>query len=152
MSLRINGGVHTAWKAVPKRSYCIYEECIKAATFKHSRHLLSLASTVHVNIFITSHQDGCQEEGHQEERQREAYSCVRLATMCVLGGTHGAPVAFYETSLGCYGEPTVFLLCAYHKAWATAHTLCMHKVHGVALRPRRTHGIQWRCQGDASAL
>ena len=28
----------------------------------------------------------------------------------------------------------------------------MHKVRAVAWRPRRPHGVQWRCHGDAAAI
>ena len=35
---------------------------------------------------------------------------------------------------------------------ATARTLSMFKVRAVAWRPRRPHGVQWRCHGVPTAL
>jgi len=67
----------------------------------------------YVNIFITSHQDGWQEEGHHEERGNPTVAFV-WQPCASMGLAHSAPVVFYETSLGCYREPTVFLLHAYH--------------------------------------
>ena len=57
--------------------------------------------------------------------------------------------------LPCRCEPTAFTRRSFRSPWerrATARTLCMHKVRAVAWRPRRPHGVQWRCHGDATAI
>ena len=57
--------------------------------------------------------------------------------------------------LRCRCEPTAFTRRSFRSPWerrATARTLCMHKVRAVAWRPRRPHGVQRRCHGDATAI
>ena len=57
--------------------------------------------------------------------------------------------------LRCRCEPTAFTWRSFRSPWerrATDRTLCMHKVRALAWRPRRPHGVQWRCHGDPSAL
>ena len=57
--------------------------------------------------------------------------------------------------LRCRCEPTALTRRSFRSPWerrATARTLCMHKVRAVAWRPRRPHGVQWRCHGDATAI
>ena len=81
-----------------------------------------------------------------------ASSCVRAATMCVLRPrprrSCGAQGDFTALLQRPHGVPTACM----SQSRATACALCMHKVHAVAWRPRRPHGVQWRCHGDASAL
>ena len=47
-----------------------------------------------------------------------------------------------------YGVPTARV----SQRRATARTLSMFKVCAVAWRPRRPHGVQWRCHGAPTAL
>ena len=57
--------------------------------------------------------------------------------------------------LRCRCEPTAFTRRSFRSPLerrATTRTLCMHKVRAVAWRPRRPHGIQWRCHGDATTI
>ena len=81
------------------------------------------------------------------------------AIMCVLTARtrrpRGALGDLTASLLRRYCDPTAFLRRAFRSQWerrATARTLCMLKVRAVAWRPRRPHGVQWRCHGDATAM
>ena len=87
------------------------------------------------------------------------YGGVLVAIICV-------PTAWARRPRGALGdltallprcrcEPTAFTRRSIRSRWerrATARNLCMHKVRAVAWRPRRPHGVQWRCHGDATAI
>ena len=87
------------------------------------------------------------------------YGGVLAAIICVPTACarrpRGAPGDLTALLLRCRCEPTAFTRRSFRSPWerrATARTLCMHKVRAVAWRPRRPHGVQWRCHGDPSAL
>ena len=68
---------------------------------------------------------------------------------------HGVLGDLTALLLRCRCEPTAFTRRSFRSPWerrATARTLCMHKVRAVAWRPRRPHGVQWRCHSDATAI
>ena len=88
-----------------------------------------------------------------------ADSGVLAAIICVRGACarrpRDAPGDLTALLLCCRREPTAFQRHSFRSPWerrATARTLYMHKVRAVARRPRRFHGVQWRCHGDLSAL
>ena len=71
-------------------------------------------------------------------------------------GVHGARL---RRSCGVVGDLTALLRRLYgvptariSQRRATARTLSMFKVRAVAWRPRRPHGVQWRCHGAPTAL
>ena len=87
------------------------------------------------------------------------YGGVLAAIICVPTACarrpHGALGDLTALLLRCRCEPTAFTRRSFRSPWerrATARTLCMHKVRAVAWRPRRPHGVQWRCHGDATAI
>ena len=88
-----------------------------------------------------------------------ACSSVLAAIMCAPTARarrrHGALGDLTALLLRCRCEPTEFPRRSFGSPWerrATARTLCMHKIRAVAWRPRRAHGVQWRCHGDATAI
>ena len=81
-----------------------------------------------------------------------AIICVPTACARRPRGALGDPTALLPR---CRCEPTAFTRRSFRSPWerrATARTLCMHKVRAVAWRPRRPHGVQSRCHGDATAI
>ena len=88
-----------------------------------------------------------------------AYSGVLAAITCVPAACarrpRGALGDLTALLLRCRCEPTAFSRRSFRSPWerrATARTLCMYKVRAVAWRPRRPHGVQWRCHGDVTAI
>ena len=86
-----------------------------------------------------------------------AYSGVLAAIICVPAACarrpRGALGDLTALLLRCRCEPTAFSRRSFRSPWerrATARILCMHKVRAVAWRPRRPHGVQWRCHGDVT--
>ena len=88
-----------------------------------------------------------------------AYSGVLAAIICVPPACarrpRGALGDLTALLLRCGCEPMVFPRHSFRSPWerrATALFLCMHKMRTVAWRPRRPHGVHWRCHGDPSVL
>ena len=87
------------------------------------------------------------------------YGGVLAAIICVSTACarrrRGALGDLTALLLRCHCEPAAFTRRSFRSPWerrATARTLCMHKVRAVAWRPRRPHGVQWRCHGDTTAI
>ena len=80
--------------------------------------------------------------------------CICVPTACARRPC-GALGDLTALLLRCRCDPTAFARRSFRSPWerrATARTLCMHKVRAVPWRPRRPHGVQWRCHGDATAI
>ena len=71
-------------------------------------------------------------------------------------GVLGDLTALLRRCRSSHGAAMTTLRCSYCARFsqrrATTRTLSMLKVRAVAWRPRRPHGVQWRCHGDAPAL
>ena len=88
-----------------------------------------------------------------------AYSGVLAAIICIPAACTQRPCGalgdLTALLLRCRCEPMAFPRHSFRSQWkrrATALTLCLHKMGAVAWRPRRPHGVHWRCHGDPSAL
>ena len=88
-----------------------------------------------------------------------AYSGVLAGIICVPAACarrpRGAPGDLTALLLHCRCKPTAWSRRWFRSPWERrpiSRTLCMHKVRTVAWRPRKPHGLQWRCHGDAMAI